>query len=52
MPSLIFARKAARSAGGVAAQPSNAARAAATPEAASFSSPAGIFAITSSVEAE
>jgi hypothetical protein len=52
MPSLIFARKAARSAGGVAAQPSNAARAAATAELASCSSPSGIRAITSSVAAE
>ena len=50
-PSWIFARNAARSAGGVAHQPSNAARAAATAAFASAASPSGTRAITSSVDA-
>ena len=51
MPSLIFARNAARSAGGVALQASKAARAAATAAFASAASPSGMRAITSSVAA-
>ncbi len=50
-PSWIFCRKAPRSAAGVRDQPSNAARAACTAASASCASPAGMVAMTSSVDA-
>ncbi len=50
-PALIFARNAARSAGGVVLHASNAARAAANGASASAASPSGMRAITSSVAA-